>query len=56
MICTILPPGSNWIQKIKFEVWTDVLNPMTGKDGAVAVYSAQKGANYRDGKIEKSND
>lgn len=26
------------------EVWTDVLNPFTGKEGAVAIFSKQKGA------------
>ncbi len=36
------------LSAVEFEIWTDVANPFTGARGAVAVYSAQKGASPSD--------
>ncbi|MEP7320510.1 MAG: glycerate kinase [Saprospiraceae bacterium] len=40
--------GIQHLKNIHFEVWTDVKNPFDGNEGAVAVYSKQKGADQNE--------
>lgn len=45
-LATIIPgPASTRLEQIRFEVATDVNNPLLGINGATNVFSAQKGAN-----------
>lgn len=47
-ICNFDTSNSTYPDDVKLEVWTDVNNPFDGPEGAVAIYSKQKGATKND--------